>query len=185
VPDDVPDYEEEFFARCGFSFTEGVEFLREQAGLMVCADDAADLVQDFVAEKLLPWLLGDPGDPLGNPKGFLHTRLCWFHIDFRRRESRRPRPTDRLLDGACGAGEATSAAMRASFWSVVDGAGFPRECAEVIRLRLDRETFAVLRTWQEIGARLRITRDTARLRYSRGIELIRPMFDDDGEQEET
>ena len=68
------------------------------------------------------------------------------------------------------------------FWLIVDhDPNLPRECAEVIRLRLDRETCDALLAFEEIGAELGINRDTASRRFARGMKVIRRMLEEEGE----
>jgi DNA-directed RNA polymerase specialized sigma24 family protein len=177
VPDDVPDDEEVFFARFGFSFGEGISFLREQANWLVHADDALDLVQEFVVRRLLPWLRRDLREPILSPRGYLRTFLWLFHLDFLRWRGRWPIPTEEDIGGNCDGVEVEFAAIRAWFWDIVDN-HLCRECRDVIRLRLDRETFDVLRTWEEVAAELKITRDTASRRFRECMNTIRRMLDD-------
>jgi 2-phospho-L-lactate guanylyltransferase (CobY/MobA/RfbA family) len=55
VPDDVPDYERRFCRRFGMTLEEGTAFLLTKAVRLTCdVDEAEDLVQDFLVEKLFP-----------------------------------------------------------------------------------------------------------------------------------
>ena len=114
---------------------------------------------------------------IGNPRAYLYRSLKNYWIKpWSPRRRRQPSPTDRNLDLFI---TAASPGPPEWFWEIVDGPDFPPECAEVIRLRLDRETGGVLLTFEEIGADLGITRDTASRRYARGMDIIRRLLEDD------
>ena len=59
MPDDVPDYEQLFLHYFGMPLDdEGMTFLLRKARGMTCnADEAKDLVHDFLVDELFPQLL--------------------------------------------------------------------------------------------------------------------------------
>jgi DNA-directed RNA polymerase specialized sigma24 family protein len=176
VPDDVPDDEKVFLARFGLPFAQGICYLRKQVNGRVPADDAPDLVHDFVAERLLPWLRRELPEPIDDPKAYLSASLKNYRRDFLRSRGRWPIPTPEDIGGNCDGPEST--ALRAWFWDTVDN----QLCLgyrELIQLRLDRETCDVLRTWEEVAAELGITRDTASRRFREGMNAIRRTLDDE------
>jgi hypothetical protein len=186
VPDDVPDYEQGFLARFHMTLEEGIAFLRLSAQWIACdPEEAKDLAHDLLAKKLLPKISQGHCEPIENPKGYLYKMLKNLHSDTCDRQNRRSSSLDEDAAAASGESEADCAALRAWFWNTVDGECFPRDCAEVIGMRLDRETCDTVRTWQEIGTRLGIMRETASRRFRNGMNIIRLMLDGDGEQRET
>jgi hypothetical protein len=183
VPDDVPDYDHLFLECYGMSVKEAVDFLYLSAQWIACnSHETKDLAHNSLV-KVLDGMSRGGCTPPRNPKGYLYTILKNTHFDTCERKNRRSCTLDQdAIDVGSGL-EAEFVPFRAWFWSIVDGPCFPRDCAEVIRRRLDRETCDVVKTWGQIATELGITRETASRRFFNGLRFVRQKLEDEGEEE--